>query len=142
MAVMTLDSILLPLGGGVLIGLAAGLFMLSNGRVAGISGVVGELLGRWPARWPQSLAFVLGIPGGLLLWQFLSGHAMEITLPHDPALLIPAGFLVGLGARLGNGCTSGHGVCGLARLSPRSMLATGLFMAVAVLTVLIKQVLA
>jgi uncharacterized membrane protein YedE/YeeE len=115
--------------------------MLSNGRLAGISGILGELLARWPARWPQSLAFIAGLPAGLLLWQMLSGQTYEITLPHNALLLIPAGLLVGFGARLGNGCTSGHGVCGLARLSPRSMLATGIFMAVAVIVVTLRQVL-
>jgi len=131
---MSFDSLFHPLAGGILIGLAAGLFMLSNGRIAGISGIAGELLGRWPTRWPQSLAFVAGLPAGLLLWQLLGGHSVEIHLPHNAALLIPAGFLVGFGARLGNGCTSGHGVCGLARLSPRSLVATAIFMAVAFLT--------
>lgn len=138
---MSIENLILPLVGGVLIGLGAGLFMFSNGRLAGISGIVDELLGRWPARWPQSLAFIAGLPAGLLLWQLLSGRSYEITLTHNALLLIPAGLLVGFGTRLGNGCTSGHGVCGLARLSPRSMLATAIFIAVAVAVVSLKQAL-
>jgi len=131
---MTIASLFSPLLGGMLIGLASGLFMLSLGRIAGISGIVSELLGCWPERWRQNLAFLAGLPAGLLLWRIISGHPVEITLPHSPALLIVGGLLVGFGARLGSGCTSGHGVCGLARLSPRSMAAVALFMAVAMLT--------
>lgn len=131
---MTMASLLSPLLGGMLIGLAAGLFMLSLGRIAGISGIVSELLGRWPERWAQNLAFLTGLPAGLLLWQAISGHRVEITLPHSPALLIIGGLLVGFGVKLGSGCTSGHGICGLARLSPRSLAAVALFMSVAMLT--------
>ncbi|HVI50458.1 MAG TPA: hypothetical protein VM661_04540 [Candidatus Sulfotelmatobacter sp.] len=135
----SLESLVHPLAGGILIGLAAGLFMLGTGRIAGISGIAGELLGRWPSRWPQSLAFIAGLPGGFLLWRSLHGQPVEIHLPHNIPLLAVAGFLVGLGTRLGSGCTSGHGVCGLARLSPRSLTAAAVFIAVAALTATVMR---
>jgi hypothetical protein len=134
-------SFLLALAGGLLIGAAAGLFMLSNGRVAGISGIAGELVGRWPARWRRDLAFLAGLPLGLLLWQGISGGAVVIHLTPSNLLLAAAGILVGVGTRLANGCTSGHAVCGLARLSPRSLVATLVFMAAAIGVVLLRRIL-
>jgi hypothetical protein len=135
-----LHAFLLGLAGGVLIGAAAGLFMLTTGRIAGVSGIAAELTGHWPPRWPQNLAFLLGLPGGLLLWRAISGAAVPVHLPGPGLLLIAAGLLVGVGTRLANGCTSGHGVCGLARLSPRSVAATATFMAVAVLVVAVRRI--
>ena len=135
-----LHAFLLGLAGGMLIGAAVGLFMLSTGRIAGISGIAAELTGRWPPRWPQNLGFLLGLPGGLLLWRGISGAAVPVHLPASGALLIAAGLLVGIGTRLADGCTSGHGVCGLARLAPRSLAATATFMAVAVLVVAVRRV--
>jgi hypothetical protein len=134
-----LHAFLLGLAGGALIGAAVGLFMLTTGRVAGISGIAAELTGRWPPRWAQNLAFLLGLPGGLLLWRAISGAEVPVHLPGSGLLLIAAGLLVGVGTRLANGCTSGHGVCGLARLSPRSLAATATFMAVAVLVVAVRR---
>jgi hypothetical protein len=133
-------AFLLGLAGGVLIGAAVGVFMLTTGRIAGISGIAAELTGRWPPRWPQNLAFLLGLPGGLLLWRAVSGAAVPVHLPASGLLLMAAGLLVGIGTRLANGCTSGHGVCGLARLSPRSLAATATFMAVAVLVVTVRRI--
>jgi len=130
---------LLAVAGGVLIGAAAGLFMLTTGRIAGISGIVGELTGRWPPRWRQNLAFLIGLPLGLLLWQGLSGRPVQVHLAPSGLLLAAAGLLVGVGTRLANGCTSGHAVCGLARLSPRSLAATAIFMAAAILVVLVRR---
>jgi len=133
------QSLAKPFAGGVLIGVSAGLFMLFTGRIAGISGIAGELTKRWPARWPQSLAFLAGLPMGLVVWRWLSANPVEIHIPHSTALLGTAGLLVGLGTGLANGCTSGHGVCGLARRSPRSVAATGIFMLAAILTVIVKR---
>jgi uncharacterized membrane protein YedE/YeeE len=114
--------------GGALIGLAAALLLLGNGRIAGISGIAGQAL--WPAegeargwRW----AFLLGLPlGAALVGWARGGLALEIQA--TPPVLVAAGLLVGFGTRLGNGCTSGHGVCGIARGSRRSIVATLTFM--------------
>lgn len=116
------------LAGGVAIGLAAGLFAVFNGRIAGISGLLGGLLARGGDGRSERLAFLLGLLLAPLLWRL---WATLPTLHYSggwPSLLL-AGLLVGLGSRYGAGCTSGHGVCGLARLSPRSLVATLCFMA-------------
>jgi uncharacterized membrane protein YedE/YeeE len=130
------------LAGGILTGLATALLLLANGRVAGISGIVGGLLR--PARGDIGwrIAFVLGLLAAPLVW--LALQAMPpAQIDHSPALLAGAGLLVGLGTRFGNGCTSGHGVCGIARLSPRSLVATACFMLAGFLTVyVVRHVLA
>lgn len=121
--------------GGALIGLSASVILLVNGRVAGISGIVGGLLGRSPideAAW-RSL-FVGGLLIGGVLGLFLVPGAFPSSPPSLPAVLV-AGALVGVGTRIGNGCTSGHGVCGLSRFSPRSLVATLTFIATGALTV-------
>lgn len=116
------------LAGGALIGLAAALFALANGRIAGISGLLGSLLARGAEGRSEKTLFLLGLVLAPLLWQ-LFGSLPDIEFQVGwPGLLI-AGLLVGIGSRYGAGCTSGHGVCGISRLSPRSMLATGVFMA-------------
>ncbi len=121
--------------GGVLIGLSVVLLMLANGRIAGVSGIVGGLLaprGRDPG-W--RLAFVAGLVAAPLLLGAVAGGVPSVTVASSTALLVAVGLLVGFGARLGSGCTSGHGVAGLARLSPRSFVATGTFLAAGVATV-------
>lgn len=121
--------------GGLMIGLAAGLLLLANGRVAGISGIMGQAL--WPAAGEQRgwrVAFLLGLPLGAGLVSLASGPLVT-TIEAPPAVLVLAGVLVGFGTRLGNGCTSGHGVCGMSRGSLRSVTATITFMTVAGLTV-------
>jgi hypothetical protein len=129
---------LLPLLGGLLIGVAAFLLLWLNGRIAGISNIVAGL---WPpgggdAAWRWF--FVLGLlAGGLTLAAFHPEAFGES--PASWAQLAAAGFLVGLGARLGNGCTSGHGVCGLSRRSLRSLVATLVFMGAAMATVYLTQ---
>lgn len=128
--VFDLSDALAGLAGGVLIGLAAALFLLANGRIAGISGLVAGLLRRGPAQ-AENAAFVAGLLAAPL-WMAVAGAAPEIGITADPLLLVAGGLLVGFGTRLGGGCTSGHGVCGMSRLSPRSLAATGVFMAVAV----------
>jgi uncharacterized membrane protein YedE/YeeE len=114
--------------GGTLIGLAASILLLFNGRIAGISGIVAGLLvpERREARWRVS--FVAGlVAGGLALRAFYPA-TMALVLDLPPAAVVLAGFLVGVGTRLGNGCTSGHGVCGISRGSLRSVWATLTFM--------------
>jgi uncharacterized membrane protein YedE/YeeE len=126
------------LAGGVLIGLAAALLLLANGRVAGISGILGGLLR--PARGDIAwrVTFILGLFVAPLAW--LTMRAMPpAQIDHSPGLLAAAGLLVGLGTRFGNGCTSGHGVCGIARLSPRSLLATVCFLAAGFVTVFVVR---
>lgn len=121
--------------GGALIGAAAGLLLLGNGRIAGISGIVGGLFDRAPAQaWRERAAFVAAMLAAPALYALLFG-AKEITISHEPALLVAAGLLVGFGSRLGSGCTSGHGVCGAGRFSKRSFAAMGTFMATALITV-------
>lgn len=114
----------LALAGGALIGLAAAGLMLAFGRVAGVSGLVrNALAGRL-----EAIAFILGLPLGAVLVQGLTGGGEAVLA--SPGRLVLAGLLVGIGAGLANGCTSGHSVCGIARLSPRSLVATILFIAV------------
>jgi uncharacterized protein len=116
--------------GGLLIGLAAAIMLLALGRIAGVSGLVAQSLAITPGRTPRSLApaFIIGLPLGALLISVVIGP-LETHFPNSPVTLIVGGLLVGFGTRLGSGCTSGHGVCGLSRLSGRSMVATALFMA-------------
>jgi uncharacterized membrane protein YedE/YeeE len=115
------------LAGGALIGLAASMFALANGRVAGISGLLGSLLQRGGEGRGEKVAFMLGLLLAPLLWGLF---ATLPTLHFETGSLglIVAGLLVGIGTRYGSGCTSGHGVCGIARLSPRSLVATLCFM--------------
>jgi uncharacterized membrane protein YedE/YeeE len=122
--------------GGLLIGLAAVLFILLNGRIAGISGILGGLLRPRAGDIAWRLAFVAGILVAPLLWG-LAGALPAITVDAGYPLLIAAGLLVGISTRYGAGCTSGHGVCGLSRLSPRSLVATLAFMASGFVTVYI-----
>jgi hypothetical protein len=121
--------------GGVLIGLAAVLLLAVNGRVAGVSGILGGLLtSRSGAERSWRLLFVTGLIAGAALYRLFYGP-LPIQIQSTVPVLLAAGALVGWGTRLGSGCTSGHGVCGLARLSPRSLLATVTFMLFGVLTV-------
>lgn len=124
---------LISLAGGMLIGLSAAILMLANGRVAGISGIAGRLLqGRQPG---VGTAFVAGLMLGPIGYWLIAGAWPAVTIQASTPLLIIAGLLVGFGSRMGSGCTSGHGVVGLARLSPRSLVAVATFMTAAVLTV-------
>lgn len=134
---MTLSVALSALAGGALIGLAAALFMLLNGRIAGISGVLGAVVEGQAAAW--RLAFIAGLVVSAPLAALVAGSLPPVTFETPMWLLVPAGLLVGVGTRLAGGCTSGHGVCGLARLSPRSLVATGLFMAAGAATVFIVR---
>jgi uncharacterized membrane protein YedE/YeeE len=122
--------------GGALIGLAATLLMLLTGRIAGVAGVLGDLLGSTERAW--RMAFLLGLIAAPLA---LAMFGPALRTPQMPALAVVAvaGLLVGFGTRLGSGCTSGHGICGIARLSPRSIAATLTFVAVAMLVVALTR---
>ena len=122
--------------GGLLIGLAAAIMLLGLGRIAGVSGMAARATGIADSGAPRNvaIAFVVGLPLGALLIAQTVG-AVNVNFPASIWPLIIGGLLVGYGTRLGSGCTSGHGVCGLSRLSPRSMLATGMFMASGFVTV-------
>ncbi len=128
----------LSLIGGILIGLASALFILANGRIAGISGILGGLLRPQQGDIMWRLAFLLGlIVAPALAYLFIPYTAP--TIDADTGTLVVAGLLVGLGTRYGGGCTSGHGVCGLSRLSPRSLIATLAFMGAGVAIVLVMR---
>ncbi|RBP21979.1 hypothetical protein DET50_12821 [Marinobacter pelagius] len=124
------------LAGGILVGLAAASFLLLNGRIAGISGILGGLLTPLKGDIAWRVAFMLGLLAAPAVWLLAADMpAIEINAGY-PALII-AGLLVGVGTRYGSGCTSGHGVCGLSRLSPRSLVATLSFMATGFITVFV-----
>ncbi|MDR0251660.1 MAG: YeeE/YedE family protein [Brucellaceae bacterium] len=128
------------LAGGLLIGLSAVMLMLFEGRIAGISGIVNKLFPPFSDnRFLSRAGFVLGLLVAPFLYLLFTGALPAITVSSDPVLMIIAGLLVGFGAVLGSGCTSGHGVCGISRLSPRSILATSLFMAAGFITVFIMR---
>jgi uncharacterized membrane protein YedE/YeeE len=122
--------------GGLLIGLAAAIMLLGLGRIAGVSGMAARATGIADSGAPRNvaIAFVVGLPLGALLIAQTVG-TVNVNFPASIWPLIIGGLLVGYGTRLGSGCTSGHGVCGLSRLSPRSMVATGMFMASGFVTV-------
>jgi uncharacterized protein len=123
--------------GGALIGLAAALLMLLNGRIAGVSGILGGALAGDDRGW--RLAFLVGLVAAPLLLGALGHPLASPRMPESFAVVIAAGLLVGFGTRLGGGCTSGHGVCGIARLSPRSIVATLIFMATAAVVVAVMR---
>lgn len=130
------------LAGGLLVGLSAALLIALLGRVAGISGITGALLQvpTWSSikQWGWRLAFILGMVAAPLVWQlFAPLPAME--MPSNPIIIIVAGLLVGFGTRMGSGCTSGHGVCGISRLSLRSLAATLTFIATGAITVFVMR---
>jgi uncharacterized protein len=132
---MTSFTPLSGLAGGLLIGLASALLLLANGRIAGVSGILGEGLFGAAAERGWRLAFLVGLPLGGWLVRQATSDAMGFSVTGRPELLVAGGLLVGFGTQLGSGCTSGHGVCGLARGSPRSLVATLTFLASGGLTV-------
>ncbi len=134
-----LAPFLAPLAGGALIGASAALLLLANGRIAGISGIAGGLLAPPGRDTAWRAVFLAGLLAGPALFRLLSGYWPPVHLDQPWPLLALAGLLVGYGTRLGSGCTSGHGVCGLARLSPRSFVAVATFMSAATLTVFLVR---
>jgi uncharacterized protein len=129
------------LAGGLLIGVSVVLFVLGNGRIAGISGIVGGLFGSSRGERAWRLAFLAGLFAAPLLWRIAAPLPAPV-IAASPATLVCAGLLVGIGTRYASGCTSGHGVCGIARGSLRSFVATGAFMAAGFATVYVVRHLA
>lgn len=123
------------LAGGILIGLAVSLMLLWNGRVTGISGILYRLFTPDPRERDWRLSLILGLIFGGIILRVFSPHSFGHTQVAVDGLVIAAGLLVGFGTVLGSGCTSGHGICGISRLSPRSLVATGAFMGAGILTV-------
>ena len=132
-------TLLNGLFGGALIGLAAAGLMLFTGRLAGVSGILGGLLASRPSDRAWRIAFVAGLIAAPLVAALAGAPLPRPAIASSLALVAAAGLLVGFGTRMGNGCTSGHGVCGFARLSARSIMATGIFMGAAVITVAIVR---
>jgi hypothetical protein len=125
--------------GGALIGLAAALFVLLTGRILGISGTFAGVTEPKRGDFAWRAALLAGLLAAPITYRALGGELPPITITDSPGLLVVAGLLVGFGSRLGSGCTSGHGVCGLARLSPRSIVATITFLITAMLTVFVMR---
>ncbi|EIZ79882.1 hypothetical protein WSK_1558 [Novosphingobium sp. Rr 2-17] len=125
--------------GGLMIGIAAAIMLLGNGRIAGVSGIFARVLGlsEGGPPWTMALLFTVGLPLGAAL--VAANFEVAARFPTSLGLIAIAGLIVGLGTRLGAGCTSGHGVCGLSRLSPRSIVATVTFMASGIATVTIMR---
>lgn len=131
----------LSLGGGMMIGASAVLLMATNGRIAGISGLTSKVFARSSDSEARSVSalFVLGLLLAAPLWLLVSGDWPQQWVPSNPVLMSVAGLLVGFGATYGNGCTSGHGVCGISRGSTRSIIATLTFMTAAFVTVFVVR---
>jgi uncharacterized protein len=133
------DELLRALAGGALIGLAAGAMLVLSGRIAGISGIYGSVLRPSQGDVLWRFLFLAGLITGGMVLRIVSPESMpmelEVSGPQGAGLIAIAGLLVGFGTRLGSGCTSGHGVCGVSRGSSRSLVATGIFMFTAMVTV-------
>jgi uncharacterized membrane protein YedE/YeeE len=125
--------------GGALIGLASAGLLLANGKIAGISGILGRSFFSGSIDLGWRLAFLIGLPLGAWFASRATGDAMGYSIDANPAVLIAGGLLVGVGTQLGSGCTSGHGVCGMARGSKRSVVATAGFMTAGAITVFIAR---
>ncbi|HAF01960.1 MAG TPA: YeeE/YedE [Methylophilaceae bacterium] len=124
--------------GGAMIGTATSILILCNGRIAGISGIIGGLIKVTHADRIWRIAFIVGLISAPLIWQMFT-VLPEITISASPGLLILSGLIVGFGTRLGSGCTSGHGICGISRLSLRSIVATLTFMLTGFVTVYVMR---
>jgi uncharacterized membrane protein YedE/YeeE len=125
--------------GGMLIGLSAVLMLGFNGRITGISGIVGHLPSSRGHELAWRLVFTLGLLGGVVCYAALSSDGLSLNVDASLPKMLLAGLIVGGGTRLGRGCTSGHGVCGIGRLSSRSIAATAVFMGVAGMTVFVSR---
>ncbi|MBW3096621.1 YeeE/YedE family protein [Pseudohoeflea coraliihabitans] len=126
--------------GGLMIGLSAVLLLLWEGRIAGISGITSRLLPPYrDGALPSRLGFIIGLVGAPIVLGALSGFEIDLEVSANVPLMVGAGLLVGFGSVWGNGCTSGHGVCGISRLSRRSIFATAVFMGTAFLTVFVVR---
>lgn len=126
--------------GGLIIGFSVVLFYIANGRIAGISGIVNNSIFSDVNRF-DNILFVIGLVIGPMLYKIIINPEINFNISNSIPLLIAAGFLVGVGTKIGSGCTSGHGICGISRFSKRSIVATLIFMISAILTVFIKGLL-
>ncbi|EIV8661699.1 YeeE/YedE family protein [Vibrio parahaemolyticus] len=124
--------------GGILLGISATILLLVNGKIAGISGIMNGIMSPKKGDYSWRLLFAVGMIAGGLISVLMLGVAVPSTANLSLGMVIAAGLLVGIGTKLGNGCTSGHGICGMGRLSKRSIVATCVFMAVAGLTVFVR----
>ncbi len=124
--------------GGILLGISATILLLVNGKIAGISGIMNGIMSPKKGDYSWRLLFAVGMIAGGLISVLMLGVAAPSTANLSLGMVIAAGLLIGIGTRLGNGCTSGHGICGMGRLSKRSIVATCVFMAVAGLTVFVR----
>ncbi|EHV9719752.1 TPA: YeeE/YedE family protein [Vibrio parahaemolyticus] len=124
--------------GGILLGISATILLLVNGKIAGISGIMNGIMSPKKGDYSWRLLFAVGMIAGGLISVLMLGVAVPSTANLSLGMVIAAGLLVGIGTRLGNGCTSGHGICGMGRLSKRSIVVTCVFMAVAGLTVFVR----
>ncbi|AVF61924.1 YeeE/YedE family protein [Vibrio diabolicus] len=124
--------------GGILLGISATILLLVNGKIAGISGIMNGIMSPKKGDYSWRLLFAVGMIAGGLISVLMLGIAVPSTANLSLGMVIAAGLLVGIGTRLGNGCTSGHGICGMGRLSKRSVVATCVFMVVAGLTVFVR----
>lgn len=140
---MAIETEFTPLAsavGGALIGVSAVLLLYSSGRIAGVSGIIRRLIVPSSDSKPElALAFIVGLIAAPFVWTAATGSAVVQVVSENLPLAAVAGLLVGFGAAFGGGCTSGHGVCGLSRLSKRSLVATIVFMSVAALTVFVSR---
>lgn len=136
---MTEFTPLMSLVGGTLIGLSAVLLMAFNGRIAGMTGILTGLLPPVSTDWPWRAAFIAGAIAAPILVVSLSSQTIGFDSPVPTPWLVISGLIVGVGVYFGSGCTSGHGVCGMARLSPRSIAATAVFMATTAATVFVSR---
>jgi uncharacterized membrane protein YedE/YeeE len=128
----------MSLAGGVLIGLSAVLLMALHGRIAGMTAILGGIIPPFPADWAWRAAFLAGAVIAPMIW-VATGNTIEFSVPLSIPMLVIGGVIVGIGVTYGSGCTSGHGVCGMARLSPRSIVATLVFMAFSIATVYVVR---
>ena len=124
--------------GGLMIGAGALVLLLCNGRIAGISGIMGNLFAN-ARETGWRLAFLVGLVAAPFIWLVATGGSYNIEITDSVLLLVAGGLLVGFGTRMGSGCTSGHGVCGLGRASPRSITATLIFIGIAMVTVYVMR---
>ena len=123
--------------GGILIGVSVTIMLLFNGRITGVSGIIAELLTPKVGEWLWRLVFLIGMISGSTLFVYLFPETFTPRTGFPTSLLVIGGLLVGFGTKLGSGCTSGHGICGIAQLSPRSIIATVIFMFFGAVTVFI-----
>jgi uncharacterized protein len=136
---MTEFTPLMSLLGGTLIGLSAVLLMAFHGRIAGMTGILTSLLPPVSSDWAWRAAFVAGAIVAPMLILSLTNHAIDYSSPVPTPWIVIGGLIVGVGVYFGSGCTSGHGVCGMARLSPRSIVATATFLGTAMITVFVTR---